>query len=107
MARSKPIMIACPQYRIAVRGNYRCEADGSCPMGPDANYILDRVSCSQHAGRCMQTLCALHRYNNRGPGSWYPEIIFALPDKSSGHSRRQSIRGSGPTPPGSTFSIEV
>jgi hypothetical protein len=25
----------------------------------------------------MQTLCALHRHNRRGKGTWYPSHVFA------------------------------
>jgi len=101
-------MIACPQYRIAVRGSYEYLPDGTCPLTPDGKYLLERVSCTQHGGRCMQTLCALHRYNNRGPGSWYPEIILALPAKDgTGETREKSVPGVGDPPPGSSFSIEV
>lgn len=82
MARFKHILIACPEYRVTVRGRYECNADGTYPLGPDGSYILNRVRCNQYEGRCAQTLCALHRYNNRGPGSWYPEIILTLPEKN-------------------------
>lgn len=91
MDRTKPILIACPQYRVTVRGTYIRDGDGNCPLTGGGEYVLRRVRCSQYGGRCMQTLCALHRYNRRGKGSWYPEIILALPDR--GPQRRS--RGSG------------
>ncbi len=79
MVRTKPILIACPQYRRTVRGTYQSGEDGSLLLGGDGEYILDHVRCEQYGGRCMQTLCALHRYNKRGPKSWYPKIILAHP----------------------------
>ena len=77
MVHDKPILIACPQYRVTVRGWYKRDSDGTCQPGPDGKYILSRVRCNQYDGRCAQTLCVLHRYNNRGQGSWYPEIVLA------------------------------
>jgi len=93
MARTKPIRIACPQYRAIVRGVYECDGDGSAPRTRDGKYMLHRVRCGQYGGRCMQTLCVLHRYNHRGPGSWYPEIILAAPDA---RSRRADPHPAGP-----------
>ncbi len=81
MERTKPIFIACPQYRVTVRGTYVGDTDGNCAPGPGGKYMLKRVRCSHNGGRCMQTLCALHRYNRGGNGSWYPEIILTLPDR--------------------------
>lgn len=107
MARIKPILIACPQYRTAVRGTYDCEPDGSCPRGLDGKYMLHRVRCSQHGGRCMQTLCALHRYNNRGPESWYPKTVLALPDVNSSCRRRRRKAGGEPSPNGSSVSVKI
>ena len=91
MDQTKPILIACPQYRVAVRGTYILDGDRSCPLTGGGEYMLRRVRCSQYAGRCMQTLCALHRYNRRGKGSWYPEIILALPDRGPKRPSRRSM----------------
>ena len=81
MARRKPIWILCPQHRRRVRGWYEADADGAFPLTPDGRYVLDYVRCTQDGGRCMQTLCVLHRFNRRGPDSWYPERILALPPR--------------------------
>jgi hypothetical protein len=89
--RTQPILIACPQYRLAVRGTYQYGDDQTDSMQAGADYALDRVACGQYGGRCMQTLCVLHRYNNRGPGSWYPEIILVTP--SSRSAARSSLTG--------------
>jgi hypothetical protein len=78
MARPKPILIGCPQYGILVRGSYQCQEDGGCPRGPKGEFLLHRVRCEQYGGRCMQTLCVLHRHNRRGPGSWYPTGVWAM-----------------------------
>ncbi len=80
MARTKPIQIGCPQYHVLVRGSYECDEDGSCPLGPKGEFLLHRVRCEQYGGRCMQTLCVLHRHNRRGAGSWYPTGVWALRD---------------------------
>ena len=80
MAAYKPILIGCPQYRRVVRGTYECDERGSYLLGPGGTFVLHRARCGQYGGRCMQTLCALHRYNRRGIGSWYPIGIWAVPD---------------------------
>ena len=108
MARTEPILIACPQYRVTVRGTYECDTDGVGPLWLDGRYILDRLRCNQYGGRCMQTLCALHRYNNRGPGSWYPEIILTLSKKnSSGPSHKAHTAGGRQPSDGTSVSLEA
>ena len=90
MAEYKPILIACPQYGKLVRGSYACDDRGSYLLGPDGKFILKLVRCSQDGGRCMATLCALHRYNLGGNGTWFPGHILAAPRrrKSAGAPRR-------------------
>jgi len=77
LAEYKPIVIACPQYRKLVRGEYACGPDGKYLLGPGGEFVLGRVRCGHNGGRCMATLCALHRYNRRGPGTWYPGRVAA------------------------------
>lgn len=96
MARRKPILIACPQYRVLVRGTYELDESGRCPLDKEGNFLLHRVGCEHYGGRCMQTLCVLHRHNRRGGGSWYPERILAAPDASA--ARKQRTRRQGPEP---------
>jgi len=81
VARYKPILIGCPQYRRLVRGWYECDTDGHYHLGPDGSFVLARARCDELHGRCMATLCALHRFNRGGPGTWYPERILALPQR--------------------------
>ena len=101
MARMKPIMILCPEHHVSVPGTYECPP-GSAPTGQA--YDLNRVRCSQHSGRCTQTLCVLHRHSNRGLGTWYPESIIAIPDVRS--PSQPAPRPSKPGP-GSTVSFEA
>jgi len=77
-SRRQPIFIICPQHLKQVRGWYESGSDGKFRYAADGGYVLDYVRCSQDGGRCMQTLCVLHRYNRRGPASWYPEKILAV-----------------------------
>ena len=74
-----PIHILCPQYHALVRGHYACDAGGRALLGPGGEYLLDHARCRHNGGRCPQTLCVLHRYNRRGPGSWFPEKIVPAP----------------------------
>jgi hypothetical protein len=76
--RRQPIFIICPQHVKQVHGWYVSGEDGRFRYAADGGYVLDFVRCSQDGGRCMQTLCVLHRYNRRGPASWYPEKIAAV-----------------------------
>ena len=79
-AKTKPILIGCPQYSELVGGQYECDASGQYAMAPDGSFALPRVQCGHRGGRCMQTLCALHRYNRRGAGTWFPSKILAMRD---------------------------
>ncbi len=83
MTRRRPIWILCPQYRKRVRGWYEAGERGVFRLGPDGSYLLDYVRCTQDGGRCMQTLCVLHRFNRRGPESWYPERILTIPARKT------------------------
>lgn len=89
MARSKLILIACPQHRRHVRGSCPCDDSGRYRLAPDGSFNLDLVRCDQDGGRCAETLCALHRYNRRGPGTWYPSHVRAMP---SGRTARRAKR---------------
>ena len=82
MDRRKAILIGCPQYGILVRGSYECDDRGRYLRGSDGEFVVDRVQCGQYGGRCMQTLCILHRHNRRGTGSWYPTGVFAAREPS-------------------------
>jgi len=79
MTRRQAIFIICPQHVKQVRGWYEADADGRFRYAADGGYLLDFVRCTQDGGRCMQTLCVLHRFNRRGPASWYPERVLAMP----------------------------
>ncbi len=87
MPRRKSILIGCPQHQRLVRGTYACDDAGRYALGPDGQFLLDRVECDQLGGRCMQTLCILHRYNRRGPASWYPYRILAAREPRSRRRR--------------------
>ncbi|MHC4718267.1 MAG: hypothetical protein ACYS5V_14940 [Planctomycetota bacterium] len=80
MARRKRILIGCPQYRVLVTGTYACDGQGRYLLAEDGTFALHHAQCDHYGGRCMQTLCVLHRYNKRGPGSWYPERVLAAPE---------------------------
>jgi hypothetical protein len=79
MPNWKPILIGCPQHRKLVRGRYECDEQGAYRAGPDGKFILAHARCDQDGGRCMQTLCVLHRFNRRGGSSWYPSQVLAMP----------------------------
>jgi hypothetical protein len=93
MAKHKPILIGCPQHRRLIRGSYECDGDGRYRLGPDGAFVLQRVRCGHNGGRCMQTLCVLHRFNQGGAASWYPSQILALDEPPTPRRRRR------PSPP--------
>ena len=95
MARTRPILIGCPQYRSPVRGSYLCDDDGGCPRGPSGEFLLERARCGHNGGRCMQTLCVLHRFNRRGAGSWYPTGVWAMRDGQKRPARQDAGPASG------------
>lgn len=87
MADYKPIQIACPQLHKVVRGRYPADANGGFMARSSDMLDLDLVECSQDNGRCMETLCALHRYNRRGPGTWYPDKVMIMPQRNRAQQR--------------------
>jgi hypothetical protein len=78
--KTKTIEIACPHQRNVIKGVYPCGPDGRYLLSPDGSFNLDLVECSQDEGRCAEMLCALHRFNRRGPGTWYPDQLLATPE---------------------------
>ena len=88
MAKHKPILIGCPQYHKLVRGKYECGDDGRYLLAPDGTFALQRVMCGQYGGRCMQTLCALHRFNRRHAATWFPSEILAADDPAPARTRK-------------------
>lgn len=72
---TRPILLACPHYGRHVRGTYLCDAAGQYLLTAQGTLALEMTRCGQAEGRCAQTLCALHRYNRRGPNTWFPEIV--------------------------------
>jgi hypothetical protein len=93
MGQHRPILIACPQYGRLVRGTYACDPAGGYVLGPEGRFLLNRVRCAQQEGRCMETLCALHRFNRGGPGTWFPGRVLAAPQR-----RRRTPRPEPPVP---------
>ncbi|MFW6066051.1 MAG: hypothetical protein ACOC9S_04460 [Planctomycetota bacterium] len=88
MTRARPIFIACPALRRVVRGTCATDTSGNCKLAGDGSFPLDVISCSQDNGRCPETLCALHRYNRRGPGTWYPDRVWTPRTSSKSRKRR-------------------
>jgi len=74
----KTIEIACPHQRKVIKASYPCGPDGRYLCRGDGTFDLELVQCSQDDGRCAETLCALHRFNRRGAGTWYPDQIRAM-----------------------------
>ena len=96
MTRSKLILIACPQHRKHVRGSCPCDDSGRYRLAADGTFDLELVRCDQDGGRCAETLCALHRYNRRGPGTWYPSHVRAMPSgRRPRRARRLAASGAG------------
>lgn len=79
--RMKSIEIACPHQRRVVKASYPCRPDGRYALASNGAFNMELIRCSHDDGRCAETLCALHRYNRRGPGTWYPDSIRAMPEK--------------------------
>jgi hypothetical protein len=103
MPASRIIRIACPEYQKLVRGTYEPDQRGRFLYAADGGFLLNMVRCGQMEGRCIQTLCALHRYNRGGPGSWYPPHIYAMAQRS----KPAPGRTGGRKPPGGSISIEA
>ena len=87
VAKRKPVLIGCPQYRELVRGSYECDESGRYMLGAEGQFVLRLVRCGQRGGRCMETLCALHRFNKGGGATWYPSEVLAMREPSVGRSR--------------------
>ena len=83
MPRRMTVMIGCPQHRRFVAGSYECDESGKPRIGESGQLTWVHTRCGQDGGRCMQTLCALHRYNRRGQGSWFPDRIV-IPSPTPG-----------------------
>ena len=94
MEKRKAILIGCPQYRVLVRGTYECDEHGRYLRAPDGEFLLPRVRCDQCGGKCMQTLCVLHRFNRAGAGSWYPSGVYALREPREQAPRQEAEEGS-------------
>jgi hypothetical protein len=90
------ILIACPAHRCYVTGSYECDEQGRYLLGPSGDFELNRAKCGQLGGRCFETLCFLHRYNRRGPGTWYPTEILAGRD---GNEQTRTARKNPAAPP--------
>jgi len=109
VARHKSVFISCPQYNRFVRGRCECNETGDYKLAADGSFTLEMIQCSQMDSRCMQTLCALHRYNRRAPGTWYPDKIVASRDVPTPAQKpaRQPKPGNPAIPFDGTFSIDV
>jgi len=105
MTRRKPIQIACPQYQRLVRGEYDCDTAGSYHLGPGGAFLLERAHCGHLGGRCMRTLCVLHRHNRGTASSWFPKKIVPMPPARAARSRRG--RDDRSAQDGSSLSIEA
>jgi len=90
MSRHRSILIGCPQYHCIVHGSYDCDEQGNYLLGPGGEFILAHATCGHRGGKCAQTLCALHRHNRAGQGSWFPSGIWAM---------RQGRAAPPPAPP--------
>ena len=77
-SKRKNIEIACPHQRRVIKASYPCGPDGRYLRRAYGTFDLELVRCSQDEGRCAETLCALHRFNRRGPGTWYPDRIRTM-----------------------------
>ncbi|MBN1942511.1 MAG: hypothetical protein JW849_04370 [Phycisphaerae bacterium] len=77
MTKRERILIGCPRYKMYVLGSYECDEAGRYLLRPDGTFDVFRAKCGQRGGLCNEPLCFLHRYNKRGPGTWYPTEILA------------------------------
>jgi len=103
VAKRKPVLIGCPQYRKLVRGNYSCDESGRYLFGSNGRFVLKLICCGQDGGRCMQTLCALHRFNRRGSSTWFPGQVLAMRERPGGRSAQpRPKRRSASSIPGAT-----
>ncbi|MHC4561302.1 MAG: hypothetical protein ACYS8X_00860 [Planctomycetota bacterium] len=102
--RQRPIWIGCPQHGKLVRGMCDCDRAGRYIRASDGAFAIQHVQCTQDGGRCMQTLCILHRFNRGGAASWYPSALLATPEHAN-PSRRQ--RRSPPAPKSPSSSTDI
>lgn len=86
-------MIGCPQYQRLVSGSYECDSAGEYLLAPDGAFSLDRATCNHNEGKCMQTLCVLHRHSRRGERSWFPSKVVALPSPAKRRNAPVAKRG--------------
>ena len=85
MERRRGILIGCPQYHCLVHGTYECDEEGDYRLSPSGEFVLERAQCGHRDGKCIQTLCALHRLNRGRNGTWFPSGIWASrPRRSPG-----------------------
>jgi len=105
MPRRKPILIGCPQYEKLVRGSYLCNAGGEYRLGGNGEFLLKHTHCNQDGGRCIQTLCVLHRYNKKGSSSWYPSKLLAMPERKAGPVARRRLAEAKRRPGGGNTDI--
>ena len=98
-------MIGCPQHQRLVSGTYECDEAGEYLLGADGSFVLDRARCDHRGGRCMQTLCVLHRHSRRGPKSWFPSQVVAAPRRRRGGGKGGSTGRSGGRSSGSDLDI--
>jgi hypothetical protein len=77
MERRERILIGCPVIGKYVLGSYPCDAHGRYLLRGES-FSPELTRCSQMGGRCTELLCALHRYNRKGRGTWYPTDVLAF-----------------------------
>ncbi|MBS3821773.1 MAG: hypothetical protein GVY16_01305 [Planctomycetes bacterium] len=72
------ILIACPHIARYVTGSYPCDANGRYLLRADGTFDVRHARCGQCGGRCTELLCALHRCNRKGAGTWYPTDVLGF-----------------------------
>ena len=83
MAQNCQILIRCPHYQRLIPGRYECNDGGEYQLAPDGAFLLHLTDCSHNGGRCAETLCALHRYNRGGKGTWFPSTLIPPPQQDT------------------------
>ncbi len=97
MEPREQILIGCPRYKVYVTGSYECDEAGEFLLRQDGTFDISRAKCGQLGGKCNETLCFLHRYNKRRPGTWYPTEILTPKSKDAPPSAASGTP-SAPTP---------
>ena len=105
MATRRPILIGCPQCQQLVSGSYECDEAGEYLLGADGSFLLDRARCDHRGGRCVQTLCVLHRHSRRGPRSWFPSEVVATARRGHRPGADGTRGGAASQPSGSDLDI--